>query len=548
MDMRKKWKAMAAVCMSCGLLAAQITGCGQKKEGTVTVSSAETDTVPSTEVQTSRSEKQKSITYDEEDLDVSWDENSATGIVMDESGITVVGKGARADGNTVVIEKAGTYVLSGVLSDGQICMEAEEGETVHLVLNGAEISCQTSSPIYSSGKCKVVLTLEAETKNRVSDGAEYQFAEGADEPDAAIFTKGDLTVNGTGELDVTGNYACGIRSKDDLKVVSGVIRVNAKEDGLKGRDSVVIRDGQIDLVTGKDGIKSNNDEEEDKGYIRIDGGVISITAEDDGIQAETALVVNDGEIEIRECQEGLAGKTVDILGGVIAVNAQDDGINSAGPAETEQEKMQNQKDVYLRIAGGEVRVNAQADGIDSNGDFYMEGGVLYLSGPTGGGNGILDYNGKAVLTGGTMIAAGNAGMMQTFGADSVQNYLVVYYDERQEAGTAVQLTDAAGEELAEYAPEKEFSVVILTAPGLEKGKTYRVVTGENIVELTVSGLETSQGTPLEGGRGMRGQGGRGSEGMKPPEEGGGKKERAGNPDNPDRPARGMKQETEDSAE
>ena len=147
-----------------------------------------------------------------------------------------------------------------------------------------------------------------------------------------------------------------------------------------------------------------------------------------------------------------------------------------------------------------------------------------------------------------MIAAGNAGMMQTFGADSVQNYLVVYYDERQEAGTAVQLTDAAGEELAEYAPEKEFSVVILTAPGLEKGKTYRVVTGENIVELTVSGLETSQGTPLEGGRGMRGQGGRGSEGMKPPEEGGGKKERAGNPDNPDRPARGMKQETEDSAE
>lgn len=540
--MRKNLKSMTAVCMTCGLVMTQMAGCGQNAEPAATVAAEDTaaqenkgQATESTVQQADQAEPgtvtvtlgeggEKSVTYDAEDMNAQWDADSATGIVLAATGITVEGEGASAEGNTVVISQPGTYVVSGALEDGQIRIEAEKDALVHLVLNGVELSNQTTAPIYASEKCKVVLTLAEGTENVIGDTDNYQFAEGEDEPNAPVFAKGDLTINGSGKLAVQGNFECGIRSKGDLKVVSGTLDIQSEDDGLKGKDAVVIRGGQIDIQSGKDGIKANNDEDADKGYIWIDGGEITIAAEDDGIQAETALILNGGEITISDCQEGLAGKTVDILGGQIRAVAQDDGINSAGIAETEWEKMQDQDGVYTRIAGGEIWLDASADGIDSNGDLYMEGGTLYLSGPVSDGEGILDYNGTATITGGTVIAAGGSGMMQTFSEESTQNYLVVYYTEKQEAGTAVQLQSADGTVLAEYAPEKDFAAVILSSPELETGNTYQVVTGEESVEMAVSGLATISGTPSRGmggpgGHGMGGCGGERPEAMTPPERG-----------------------------
>lgn len=223
---------------------------------------------------------------------------------------------------------------------------------------------------------------------------------------------------------------------------------------------------------------------------------------------ETALVINGGEITITESQEGLAGRTVDILGGQIRANASDDGINSAAQAETEQEKMADQEGVYTQIAGGEIWLNASADGIDSNGDLLIAGGTLYLSGPTGNGDGILDYNGTGTITGGTVFAAGSAGMMQTFGDASTQNYLVVYYTETQKAGTQIRLLDESGNELGSYAPEKDYQAAIISSPDIRTGNTYQVVIGEDTVEMTVSGIVTIYGTAPGGGAG-RGPGGNG---------------------------------------
>lgn len=458
----------------------------------------------------------KSVTYEPEDLEVSWDTASATGIVLAESGITVNGDGARTDGNTVVIEKAGTYVISGTLSDGQVRIEAGEDELVHLVLNGAELSNKTTSSIYSPEKCKVVLTLEAGTKNMIGDAGEYQFAEGEDEPDAAIFTKGDLTINGSGELEVNGTYACAIRSKEDLKVVSGVLNLNAADDALKGKDSVLIGGGNLKITAGGDGIKSNNDEDLDKGYVWIDGGSIAIAAESDGIQAEHALVINNGSIEISKSEEAFEGKSVDILGGLIKAVSADDGINSAGPAENEMEKMQDQDGVYTRIAGGEIWLNASADGIDSNGDLYIDGGELYLSTPVTGDTSIIDYNGTSHITGGTVAAAGSTMMLQYFGEKSTQNYVVKYYEEIQNGGTEIRLTDAEGRVLVSYAPEDDYAAVIISTPKLEKDGAYKIVTGETSDDVTITDVMTEVGERRGGRGGMGGPGGRG-----PRPEGGG---------------------------
>lgn len=444
------------------------------------------------------------VTYQAEDLDDSWDPGMATSIVCDGDRIQVEGSGADAEGSTVTISRAGTYVVSGILSDGQVLVDAGKEDVVRIVLNGADLSNSRTSPVYGRQSGKIILTLAAGTENRVSDAAEYVYDNaGDDEPNAAVFSKDDLVINGSGGLTVAGNYECGIRSKDDLTIISGRFDIEALSDGLKGKDSVMIKDGDFQIKAGKDGIKSNNDTDAEKGYIWIDGGVYQITADDDGIQAETKVVVNGGQITIADCQEGIAGLTVDINDGNIDITAQDDGMNAAAAVATEREKMMDQDGVYLRIAGGEVTIDASGDGLDSNGDLYIEGGTIYMSGSGSGSEGMFDYNGTSLLTGGSIFAAGNAGMMQTFGSDSTQSYLVVYLENSHEAGTDLFLTDEEDTELLRFTPAKGFNTLIISVPELEEGRRYRVTAGDEIAELTVAGRETVSGN-AQGGRGQGG--------------------------------------------
>ena len=201
---------------------------------------------------------------------------------------------------------------------------------MRLVLDGFAVSCSDTSPIYGLQCKKLILTLAEGTENQVSDGSSYVFENpDDDEPDAAIFCKGDLTVNGSGSLTVNGNYSDGIRSKEDLKIISGQIQVTAVKDGLKGKDSLTVKDGQIQITSGEDGLKANNDSDPDKGYLIIDGGQIQISAGDDGIHSETWLTIHDGTITVEESNEGIEGMKIDINGGSISVSSEDDGINAA---------------------------------------------------------------------------------------------------------------------------------------------------------------------------------------------------------------------------
>lgn len=142
--------------------------------------------------------------------------------------------------------------------------------------------------------------------------------------------------------------------------------------------------------------------------------------------------------------------------------------------------------------------------------------MVRLWGPTGGGNGILDYNGNGIVSGGTLVAAGTSDMMQTFGEESSQNTLVIYYNEKQTQGTEVQLLDEKGNTIVSSSPGKEFDVVIITAPNIETGKSYQVKTGDQTAELEATGKITTYGTSngQMGGRGG-GRSGGGERGQKP---------------------------------
>lgn len=504
----------------------------------------------------------KTAVYEEEDLDAGWSEEESvvitcdgTEVVMEDSGVEETGNAA-AESGIIRITAAGTYILRGTYN-GQIQVDAGKDDLVRLVMDGFNISNESTSPIYGKQSGKIVLILADGTENTVTDGTGYVFESAdEDEPDAAIFSKDDLTINGQGTLTVEGNYSNAIRTKDNLKVISGTFNITAVKDGLKGKDSVSIKDGIMQIKTGQDGIKSSNEKDSEQGYVVIEGGTITIQAGDDGIHAETWLTISGGNIDIRESYEGLEGLKVDINGGTIKIKSTDDGINAAGgdggtgqaraesgqaraesgqaraesgqdQAEPGQEqtgrqradmgkaldkmgdehqKMQNNPEAYVRITGGTIEVDAMADGIDSNGNLYVEGGTIYINGPVSDGDGALDYNGTAVINNGIFVAAGSSGMMQGFSEESGQDVLIAYYSERQEAGTSVILTDESGRELLNFTPEKEFSCILISMPDLEQGKTYRLSTADASEEVVLDGIVTQLGERTGGHDRGRGPG------------------------------------------
>lgn len=439
--------------------------------------------------------------YSSEDLDETWDESTATNIKLNDSTYTIDGEGATADGKILTIAKAGTYVLSGTISDGQILVNASEEETVRIVLNGAEITSKDSAAIYSKSSKKTIITLAEGSVNKVSDSSNYVYAEGEEEPDAAIFSKSDLTINGSGALAVNGNYNHGISTKDDLIITNGTISVVAVNDGIKGKDSVAIKSGTFDIKVDGDAIAADNEEEADQGWVSLDGGEYKISAGDDAIHAESDLVILDGIMNIETCAEGLEGVTVSIYGGEIALTSTDDGINAAGGFEG----VESDERYLITIAGGTIKLNSAGDGIDSNGSIAISGGTVYVSGPTNNGNGPMDYNFTCNVTGGLLGIAGSSGMAQAPSDTSTQNSITIYYTAVQQAGSLVTLKDEAGKEIFSFAPEKEYQSVLISTSELEQGSTYTLLSDDTtLTEVTISSVVmkiSDDGSEVTGGMG-----------------------------------------------
>jgi len=316
--------------------------------------------------------------YSGRDLSGTWDEEQATKISLHGSSIAVSGAGAKAVGSTLTISKEGVYVLSGALADGQIIVDAVDTAKVQIVLNGASLTCADNAPIYIKQADKVFLTLAKNTTNTVIDGSKYTLADGEDEPDAAIFSRSNLTINGTGGLTVKAKYKNGIASKDDLMITGGTIKVNAVNDGLRGRDSVGIHDGSIVINAAQgDGLQANNDQDTAKGWISIDGGTLTITAGKDGIQAETVLQVTDGTVTVK-------------TGGGSANASTDSKSNerpgwgkwaedSAATSNDEPSAKGLKAKAAINIAGGKLTIDSSDDSVHANGDVMISNGTVNIS-------------------------------------------------------------------------------------------------------------------------------------------------------------------------
>lgn len=305
-----------------------------------------------------------------------------TYIKLSDNNTTVDGSGVKVDANIITINTAGTYSISGKLSDGQIIVNTDKEKKTYILLDGVDITCKNSSPIQILSSEKTVFALADNSENKLTDGESYDESE--NNPDAVIFSKEDLTFIGDGSLEVNGNYDKGIVSKDDLMIESGNITVKSVADGIKGKDSVVVRGGKLTIDAGGDGIQAYNAEEEDKGYISLEDGTIKITAEQDGVQAETNLLIAGGNMEISTGGGSENSSSKDgwgQWGGQRPVRPGESTQNDTSTENTEDSTSSKaiKASSIIQLDDGKINIDSSDDSIHSNDKLVINNGKIEIS-------------------------------------------------------------------------------------------------------------------------------------------------------------------------
>ena len=464
----KKIKIAGVLVLSTMLAVTSLAACGTKNTSTSTGSSSNTKTVSSSDMFTKR------------DLDSSYDESKATKVKLSDSKTTVSGDGAKYSSengvNTVTITKEGTYILSGELN-GQIVVDTDKTAKVQIVLNGVAISSESTAAIQVKQADKVFLTLAKGSENTLTETGEFA-SDDSSTVDGVIFSKDDLTINGTGSLKISTASGHGVVSKDDLVIASGTIDITSSGHGLQGKDSVRIADGTITINSSNDGIHSENKDDSSLGFVYIKDGTIKITAADDGIHSGNNVTIDGGTITVSESSEGIEGQSIDINGGKIDVTSSDDGLNAASSSSSSDTSTQGfggpggggdmsvDENAYIKITGGEIYISAEGDGVDSNGNFEVTGGVVYVEGPSRGGNAALDFTGTGTISGGVVIATDNGSMLQSLTAKSGMNTVVLNVSSSSVSEIVVK--DSSGNVLGTLKPSKSFNNIIVSGAGVSE--------------------------------------------------------------------------------
>lgn len=364
--------------------------------------------------------------------------------------ISISGAGAWVlDNGDISITESGIYTISG---NGDCGIVVDADDPVKLVLDNANLTNSDGAAIYvTSGK--LVLEAAAGTENTLTDGSSYKYDDPEEAPNAAVFSKDDILITGTGKITVNANYNNGISSKDALAAETATIVINSENNALKANDSIYIASGTFTLSSGGDSIKTDS---VGTGSIAILGGDFSVTSGKDGIQADLALVIGGGNLNITttgntKSDSDLSSKgiksdgSIIIGGGIINIDSTDHSIRSFGTLGIEGGSItvdsQYGKGVFaegiLTINNGYVDVRNSYEGLESKDDIVINGGTVLVNSSddglnTGSSSGEAmfssdDGSHDIVITDGTVIVnAGGDGLDSNGGISVSGGTLVVF--------------------------------------------------------------------------------------------------------------------------
>lgn len=449
---------IAALAMA-GILG--ITGCAGTTSAAANTTVTSTSTTSSGDIASLDTED----LFSNRDMDTDYDESECVKINLSDNSSTCDSDDVTIDGQTITITGEGTYLISGSLSNGSIVVNTDKSEKVQLILDNVSISNDSGAGIYVKQADKVFVTLaEGSTNQIVSTAFE---ADGDTNIDGAIFAKDDLTLNGTGSLEIT-SAAHGIVCKDDLVVTGGTYTITSEKQGLSGKQSVRIADGTFTIESGGDAIHSEDSDDDTLGFVYIADGEFHLTATGDGISSSyvtqidggtydittgggsanastnntqtsakgiksgNTVIINDGTFTVVSSDDSIhSNNDVAIYGGTLTLDSGDDGIHADSETlivdgtvtiETSYEGIEGQS---VEIQGGTIDVVSSDDGINAAGgsdqssmnrpganDFAAdEDCVIVISGgeinidATGDG---IDSNGDLTVSGGTIYVTGSS--------------------------------------------------------------------------------------------------------------------------------------------
>lgn len=346
------------------------------------------------------------VTWSADDTEAGWDESTSTRLLLDGSAVTVSGdeSAVSCTRSAVTIQKAGTYVLRGSLTDCQIVVNAPEKALVRLVFDGVVLNHSGAAPIHISQAGKVVLILAPDSQNSVAD----QRPERSDDDlNAALYSQSDLAITGSGQLAITTIWSDGINARDRLWVSQAVMAIDSGDDGILGRDLLAIAGGQITITSGGDGLRSSNADSQESGHIAISGGIFNITAGGDAIQAAGQLLVTGGIFTLTTGEgssQALAERPAqDVNGFPGGGRGRMPGNPFGEPIVTEAEdttpSMKALKAaVAVKISGGTLYADAADDAVHSDGIIQISAGQIELASGDDG----IHADSQVTINGGTV--------------------------------------------------------------------------------------------------------------------------------------------------
>lgn len=350
-----------------------------------------------------------SCSFTDRELSGAWDEKAAIAVTCSGSTFKASGKGISLTNDTMMITAGGVYHLTGTL-DIPVIIRAGENDKVQLVLDNVTLTAPDGPAILVEAADKVFLTLPEGTVSRVSDGASYADT-AAGSPDAAIFSRADLCLNGAGALIVEGKCKHGVVSKDDLIIAGCTLQVTAASTALDGKDCLHATGAAITVQAGSNGLRSSNEEDATRGWLCLHDCTVTVVSGGDGLQAQTTLKAQGCTLNVTS--GGGSGQKIRSASGSWK------GVKSGGDMYLASDCTISSRDDCIHanssivIASGVYSLASGDDGVHADSDLTISGGEILVT---------QSYEGleasKLTISGGSIdVTASDDGLNAAGGAD-----------------------------------------------------------------------------------------------------------------------------------
>lgn len=196
------------------------------------------------------------------------------------------GEGVSLNGNNVIINKKGVYLIKGTLNNGKIQVKVPN-EEVKLIFHNTHINNPLDCAILLQ-EGNTTLSLAKGSKNSVSNGEQGPYP-------ATIYAQASFSIEGEGSLKIIANNQSGIASEKNMTINEGNIEIKAMNEGISANytkeSNLIMNGGTLQIKADKDSINT-------KGNITLNGGSIytfsSAKQTSNGIKCEGTLIINKG--------------------------------------------------------------------------------------------------------------------------------------------------------------------------------------------------------------------------------------------------------------